>query len=198
MTPITIVAGLGRSGSSLVMQMLAAAGHPIYGPDQARAPAYEHPNAMTLPARHDWLADAEGRAVKVLDPQRHRLPAQYRYRVIWCARDPGEQAKSQLKFLAAMFGAPVGGRQERRGMASSNLRDKHRAWEAISLLPHAPMIAVRFEDLIGDPLTSARLIAEFVGIPPEAVPKMAACVRPRSPRCYDGMMEIEMLAEARP
>jgi hypothetical protein len=193
MAPITIVAGLGRCGSSLVMQMLAAGGHPIYGPDNARAPAFEHENATLLPDISDWLADAAGQAVKILDPHRHRLPYRYSYRVIWCDRDPDEQAKSQCKFLAYAV-CIAASRAERRAMAASNRRDKLRSWATIGGLQDARMMVVVFEDLIRDPIGQAERISAFVGLP-EAAKKMAAVVRPRSPKCLEGMLELAQLAE---
>ncbi|MBK6831011.1 MAG: hypothetical protein IPG92_09875 [Flavobacteriales bacterium] len=69
---ITVVSGLPRSGTSLVMQMLAAGGmEPLT--DGARAADADNPKGYfefervkALPADHHWLEEARGKAVKVI------------------------------------------------------------------------------------------------------------------------------------
>lgn len=192
MSAITIVAGLGRCGSSLVMQMLAAGGHPIFDPDEARHPAYESPAVLGLPARHEFLQQAHGCALKVLDPHKYRLPLGHRYRIIWCDRDAKEQAKSQLKFLEAMFGIKKS-RDDRRLMQRSNERDRNACLGMFVKMPKCDLLVVRFEDLLGRSFTEAKRIAKFVGLPALLAVEMAACVAVRSPQCYDGMMEFDQL-----
>lgn len=68
MTGMVIVSGFGRCGSSMTMQMLAAGGIECLG----EWPSFEHPKALKLDMA--WLRAQEGKALKVLDPHRHRLP----------------------------------------------------------------------------------------------------------------------------
>jgi hypothetical protein len=79
---ITVVSGLPRSGTSLVMQMLAAGGHPILS-DGRRAADEDNPKGYlefeqvkSLERDQSWMKDADGKAVKIVeveDPNFGRL-----------------------------------------------------------------------------------------------------------------------------
>ncbi|MFO1003217.1 MAG: hypothetical protein U0936_23025 [Planctomycetaceae bacterium] len=69
---ITVVSGLPRSGTSLAMQMLAAGGLPVLG-DEHRPADEDNPRGYLEDARvkslerdATWLAEAEGKAVKII------------------------------------------------------------------------------------------------------------------------------------
>lgn len=166
--PVVIVAGLGRCGTSLVMQMLDAAGIPCVG----RFPAFEEDDP--------WVGT--GRAVKWLDPHRRplRVAIGSRYRCIWLSRDPVEQARSQLKWFSPEM-LTVGVDEATRVLAES-LRDE--SVDALRRLP-LPRLMTTFEAIIGRPRASAARIADFLGRPfaPLDVDAMAARVIPRGPEC---------------
>ena len=88
--PITVVAGFGRCGSSLVMQMLAAGGMRT---PYSSFPSYEIPHGIKV-----LMGELYGGAVKILDPHVHQPPKGHVYRFIWLDRDPVQQAKSMAKF----------------------------------------------------------------------------------------------------
>lgn len=96
LSPVLFVTGLGRCGTTMVMQMLQAAGVPCAG----TYPAFEDVPVTPSAVDHEWLAQQAGRAVKWIDPTvtrvRHANGA-----AIFLSRDPAEQAKSQLKMLGA-------------------------------------------------------------------------------------------------
>lgn len=90
---ITIITGQGRCGSSLIMQMLAAAGLPVVGSPSF----YEDERSSISKFDPDWLVSLDGKYVKVLGVQHLKLkPADYRF--IFLKRNPSEQAMSQNKF----------------------------------------------------------------------------------------------------
>ncbi|SFP62484.1 hypothetical protein [Sphingomonas rubra] len=131
MTDATIiVTGLGRCGTSLIMQMLAVGGLPMVGiyPDfESEAAEHERGAAPSL-----WLSRTAGRAVKVLDPHLVPPPAGGAYRAIWLTRDLDQQAASQIKLIGA---APS--RSMRRGTAQSLRRDEPRARHAVEAVAAA-------------------------------------------------------------
>lgn len=102
---ITIVSGLPRSGTSLMMQMLEAGGMPVLT-DGAR-PAdndncrgyYELEKVKRLERDKSWLPQAENKAVKVVSALLYELPASHRYRVLFMLRDLDEVLRSQTRML---------------------------------------------------------------------------------------------------
>jgi hypothetical protein len=109
MTParfITVVSGVPRSGTSLVMQMLVAGGLPALTDDQRRPDAdnprgyFEFEAIKRLREDKSWLAQAEGRAVKVIHLLVPELPDNREYRVVFVRRDLREVVRSQAAMLA--------------------------------------------------------------------------------------------------
>jgi hypothetical protein len=105
---ITVVSGLPRSGTSLMMQMLAAGGMPVLA-DGLRAADEDNPRGyFELDAvkrtRTDaeWVPLAVGKAVKVVHLLLRDLPQEFRYRVILMRRDLGEVLASQRAMLARL------------------------------------------------------------------------------------------------
>jgi hypothetical protein len=161
--PITIVCGFGRCGTSLVMQMLAAAEIPTTG----RYPAFEAEQTNPIGFDGEWLAQQAGKAVKVLDPHRPEIkfvrgPA---YRVILLERNRRQQALSQLKLMRVMFGALPNVPMECAITATerSYKRDRPRVINKLGTLTQE-VLRLDFEDLIKHPLFSAAVIAAFCGI----------------------------------
>ena len=103
---ITIVSGLPRSGTSMMMTMLAAGGVPAYT-DNIRAADEDNPKGYyelervkKLPDGDiDWLPEAKGKAVKVISALLEHLPPEYNYRVLFMQRKMEEVLASQKQML---------------------------------------------------------------------------------------------------
>src|SRR6266704_120595 len=105
---ITIVSGLPRSGTSLMMQMLSAGGMPILT-DGVRAADEDNPRGYlefeaVKRTKEDstWVAGASGKAVKMVYLLLHDLPAGNEYSVILMRRDIREVIASQRAMLARL------------------------------------------------------------------------------------------------
>lgn len=102
---IAIVSGLPRSGTSLMMRMLAAGGLPVLTDGRRRADHdnprgyYEFEAVKQTKADPSWLAGAGGKAVKMVSRLLPDLPLGYRYRVVFMRRDMGEILASQQTML---------------------------------------------------------------------------------------------------
>jgi len=102
---ITIVSGLPRSGTSLMMQMLAAGGMSVVTDGERRADAdnprgyFEWERIKLLPKQPDCIAEAEGKAVKVISQLLFALPAGREYRVIFMQRPLSEVVASQGEMI---------------------------------------------------------------------------------------------------
>ena len=102
---ITIVAGLPRSGTSLMMQMLDAGGMPVLT-DQIRQPDddnprgyYEFEAVKKVKEEPAWLERAPGHAVKMVYRLLYDLPGGFTYQVVFTRRKLEEVVASQETML---------------------------------------------------------------------------------------------------
>lgn len=101
----TVVSGLPRSGTSLMMRMLEAAGVPVMTDGRRVADSdnpegyYEWEAIRTVATRPSVLREAEGKAIKVVSILLPSLPREYRYRVIFMDRPVAEVVRSQERML---------------------------------------------------------------------------------------------------
>ena len=101
---ITIVSGLPRSGTSMMMKMLEAGGMPclfdVDNPSTELNPggAYAYAPTKTLGNDATWLRDAEGKAVKIVSYFLQCLPSNYQYRVLFMERDIDETFASHKNY----------------------------------------------------------------------------------------------------
>ncbi|NIR50324.1 sulfotransferase [candidate division KSB1 bacterium] len=102
---ITVVSGLPRSGTSMMMKMLEAGGLEILTDNLRTADAdnpkgyYEFEAVKQLDKSKDWLKHAEGKVVKVISQLLKELPPNYTYKVIFMRRKMDEVLASQKKML---------------------------------------------------------------------------------------------------
>lgn len=103
---VTIVSGLPRSGTSMMLRMLGAGGLPLLV-DGVRAADHDNPHGYyeleavkSLKRDSTWVASAVGKAVKVIYYWLYDLPLDRPYRVIFMRRDLDEVLASQSSMLA--------------------------------------------------------------------------------------------------
>lgn len=102
---ITIVSGLPRSGTSMMMKMLEAGGMQVLT-DNVRTADEDNPQgyyefAAVKRIEHDksWLPDARGKVVKMVSELLKYLPPNYQYKVIFIWRKIEETLASQRQML---------------------------------------------------------------------------------------------------
>jgi len=105
---VTIVSGLPRSGTSLMMRMIGEGGIPILS-DGLRVPDEDNPNGYyeferVRRTRQDpsWIPDALGKVVKMVHLLLLELPLTHEYRVVFMRRDLREVVKSQNRMLTRL------------------------------------------------------------------------------------------------
>jgi hypothetical protein len=102
---ITIVSGLPRSGTSLMMQMLAAGGLPILSDGERKADSdnpkgyLEWERIKQLPKDPALIREAENKVVKVISQLVLALPEGHQYRIVFMQRPLPEVLKSQDEML---------------------------------------------------------------------------------------------------
>ena len=164
---ITIVSGLPRSGTSLMMQMLAAGGMPVVSDGERKADTdnprgyYEWERIKLLPQQPNLIAEAEGKAVKAISQLLFPLPPGYEYRVIFMERPLAEVVASQAEMIrrrGTTGAAPpptalIAGLTAHLHQVNAWLKDKGN----ISILRTA------YHDVLSDPLRIAESIQSFLG-----------------------------------
>jgi hypothetical protein len=163
---ITIVSGLPRSGTSMMMQMLEAGGVPILM-DTLR-PADEHnlrgyyelQKVKALKKDNSWVADAEGKALKVVSLLLYDLPSHLEYKVLFMRRDLEEVLRSQEKMLSGL-GAPAGAARE--AMRTHFVRHLQQLEEWLKKQAHIQVLDCPFKNLVERPADTIEEIAKFLG-----------------------------------
>lgn len=176
---IVVVSGLPRSGTSLMMQMLARGGIEALTDEIRTADAdnprgyFEFERVKQTKVDSSWLPGARGKAVKIVSTLLYDLPATESYRVIFMQRDLDEVLESQEKMLARLGRASA----PREQMASSFAHHVERLLEWAGRQLHLRLLEVSYNDLLGDPEHEAARIARFLdGAPPPSL--MAQAVDP--------------------
>ncbi len=103
---IIVVSGLPRSGTSLMMKMLEAAGFELVV-DHVREADEDNPRGyyeleavkQMKEGGADWVKDASGKAVKVVAPLMQYLPHDRAYKVLFMRRAMPEILASQKQML---------------------------------------------------------------------------------------------------
>ena len=163
---VTIVSGLPRSGTSMMLQMLAAGGIEPFTdnerkPDEGNPRGYfESELVKKLAHKNDWLEQCDGRAVKVVAERVPYLPQHVRYRVIFMEREIGEVLESQDKMLEMLD--RQGAKLEHERLAFVFNRHKQFAFNLMAL-HKVPVLSVSYSDAISDAAGTVEKIARFLG-----------------------------------
>jgi hypothetical protein len=165
--PITIVSGLPRSGTSLMMQMLAAGGLPLLTDGQRAADPDNPRGYFELEAvkrtKQDpsWLAEAPGRAVKMVHLLLRDLPADRSYRVILMKRRLEEVVRSQQAMLdrTGKTGAPLP--PEKLIAAFQSQYRRIETWLAGQ--DNFDVLYISYNELIADPAPAIAAVNAFLG-----------------------------------
>ena len=178
--PVVVVSGAPRSGTSLMMRILEAAGVPPLCDDTRPADVdnphgyYELEAVRRMPDDSAWLRDAPGRAVKVVQPLLRHLPSDRRYRVILMHRDPDAVARSQEAMLARRGATPD---SDRAAVRRSLVRQLRAAETLLEARPECDWLGVDYDRLVSDPVPELERVLLFLRR--DATPaKLAAIVEP--------------------
>ena len=163
---ITIVSGLPRSGTSLILQMLEKGGMEILTDNVRKADDsnprgyYELEKVKSLRTDRRWLADAEQKAIKIIAQLLNFLPTTYDYSIILVERDMREILISQQKMLETMGRTDVSANPALLAQTFTQQLEKVKTW--IARQNHMSTCFVSYRDLIQDPLAGAIQIADFL------------------------------------
>lgn len=167
--PVVIVSGLPRSGTSMMMKILAEGGLEAVS-DAIRAADGDNPNGYFEFERvkqmsagdRAWVDEAGGKVVKVISALLEHLPAHAQYKIIFMEREIAEVLASQKKMLTH--------RDEQNRIADDEMEKEFRAHLAavrpwLARQPNMEILYVRYNDLIASPEPHCRRVADFLGGP---------------------------------
>jgi hypothetical protein len=166
---ITIVSGLPRSGTSLMMQMLVAGGMPALSDGERQADTdnprgyLEWERIKQLPNDPGCIAEGEGKVVKVISRLLLSLPAGHEYRIIFMQRPLPEVLASQDQMLRRRGNYKEGVDPAVISAAFENELRKVYAW--LEGKPYVKAIRVQYHDLLNKPKDLAQQLAQFLEIP---------------------------------
>ncbi len=164
---ITVVSGLPRSGTSMMMKMLEAGGlvpltDHIRTPDEDNPKGYyEFERVKKLPDDQAWLEDAKGRVVKIISRLLLHLPPPYTYKVIFMRRNMSEILASQTQMLIRR-GKPTDTVSDEK---MAELFQKHlqdvEAWLASQ--SNIDVLYVNYNEILENPAENVAKISHFLG-----------------------------------
>ena len=164
---LTIVSGLPRSGTSMMMRMLEAGGIPALIDHIRKADEdnprgyYEFEPVKQTKKDASWLDDSAGKVVKMVYRLLYDLPSDRKYRVVFMRRRLEEVLASQNVML------------ERQGKAGGNLSDEkllglfqaelEKVYQWLDAQAHFQIIYADYNEMISDAAETVRSINEFLG-----------------------------------
>lgn len=178
---ITVVSGLPRSGTSLMMQLLAAAGlDPLT--DARRVPDEDNPlgyfefeKTLSLATDAAWMPEVRGKVIKVVAQLLSSLPVGEFYNIVFMERNLDEVVASQQAMLA---------RNKHTGADLDDVKLKETFAAQIEQVgrklegrPRVRILTVNYGKLLADPKGEVARVAQFVGEPFDQ-PAAQAAVRP--------------------
>jgi len=167
--PIIVVSGQPRSGTSMMMKILAEGGVPVVT-DELRPADQDNPNGyfeleivkQLSNGNVSWLAEAGGKAVKVISSLLEYLPAQYSYKIIFMEREIQEILASQRKMLER--------RKEASTVDDGQMAEQFRRHISIvkpwlARQPNIEVLYISYNGLMSNPEPSCRRVIDFTCAP---------------------------------
>ncbi len=164
---ITIVAGLPRSGTSMMMRMIEAGGIPALADNVRRADEdnplgyYEFEAVKRTRKDATWLEGAPGKVVKTVHVLLYDLPLDRDYRVVFMRRKLEEVVASQDLMLQRQDKPPSDLTAEQLIRAFRIQLLKLDKW--LEDQPGFQVLRVNYNEAIQDPVSSVQAVNEFLG-----------------------------------
>ena len=166
---ITIVSGLPRSGTSLMMQMLAAGGLPVLSDGERKADTdnprgyLEWERIKQLPQEPGLIAEAEGKVIKVISQLLLSLPDGHQYKIVFMQRPLPEVLKSQEEMLKRRGTHQPGGDTSPVERAFQRHLIEVDNWLAAT--SKIQVLRVHYHRVLREPQMVATEVASFLNVP---------------------------------
>ncbi len=164
---VTVVSGIPRSGTSLMMRMLDAGGIPALTDGERRADShnphgyFEYEPVKRLASDASWMESARGKSLKVIYRLLRFLPAGVPFRVILMKRDMHEVFDSQRDMLRARGDGAAEQSGDRLIAALAAELEETRNW--LLRQSQISVLDVNYAEVVADPAGQARELSSFLG-----------------------------------
>ena len=164
---LTVVSGLPRSGTSMMMKMLESGGLPVLTDDIRAADEdnpkgyYEFERVKKIKEDQAWLPEAAGKVVKIISFLLLQMPEDHHYRVIFMLRAIPEVLKSQRQMLLRRGENPDASSDSRMQALYEKHLTQARQW--LETRPNVQVLYVDHRRCIEDGPAVAREVNAFLG-----------------------------------
>ena len=163
---ITVVSGLPRSGTSMMMQMLHTGGLPCITDELREADIsnpkgyFEFEKVKGLRTDNSWLPEAKGKVIKIISHLLPYLPPELDYKIVFMERNLDEVLASQRKML------------ENQGLSGGDPSDKRlsqifakQLYQVKKMLDDRQIstLFVDYRDVLEDPAEISAKLQAFLG-----------------------------------
>ena len=177
----TIVSGLPRSGTSLMMQMLRASGMELMHdgkrtPDEDNLEGYwEWEEIKSLKKNPRVIEQAEGKVIKIISALLPQLPPRHKYRIIFMIRPVEEVIDSQWKMIERSGKVPV---SEKQHLIQTQKTHLAQTLSALRLRKDIDLIEISYPDLISNPTFQIETLQTFLGPAAPRPDLLVTAIRP--------------------
>jgi hypothetical protein len=171
---ITIVSGVKRSGTSMMMQILQAGGIPLLYDTTTVCDAnpygfFEWAAGREYNTHPDWPQIVEGKAVKFFLRRAQMLSPDLDCRVVIMVRDPLEIAKSSNLFRSL----PVD-----QDLENETIRMAEKLAAIRAAFPAFPVLEIPYSEIVQAPDVWLNAIIDFLSLDPANIVAMRAVIKP--------------------
>ena len=163
---LSLVSGIPRSGTSLMISMLDSGGIPVLVDNVREADVdnprgyYEYEPVKALKRDTSWVAQSAGKAVKMVYLLVYNLPPDMEYRILFMHRKIDEVLASQRVMLERL-GKPTRVDDGKMARLFENHLVKFSAW--VNDRSNIRVLDVDYNNMVADPIPIAAEIDRFLG-----------------------------------
>ncbi len=163
---ITIVSGLPRSGTSMMMQILESGGMKVVTDNIRKANEdnphgyYEYERVKEIKEDTGWLKETRGKVFKMVSQLLYDLPSDENYKVIFMKRKMNEILVSQSKMLERMGSSKDGTSDVKMGEFFNKHLSKIKNW--IEGRKYIDVLYIDYNDLLTNPDEHIKTLNRFL------------------------------------
>ncbi len=163
---ITIVSGLPRSGTSMMMKILEVGGMEIVTDNIRKADEdnphgyYEYEKIKEIKEDTAWLKETRGKAFKMISQLLYDLPSNESYKVIFMKRNMNEILASQKKMLKSRGN----NKDEISDEKMREFLDKHlsKIMEWMDERKYMDVLYINYNDILENPDEQIKILNQFL------------------------------------